>query len=151
METNETKDYQDLATALLSAVGERKNTEAQRKLELAPHDAIAKRWKPLLDAAKATEDALRDRVLEELERLEGLQRRLLERAATNPGLLSRILQIPEIHGVSFMFRDDVEIIDATQIPRAYWAPDEAKIKKAALAGVPISGVRVVQRRSVVVR
>jgi len=50
--------------------------------------------------------------------------------------------------VQFRTRDVVEIEDETKIPREYLIPDMVKIKKVALAGVEIPGVRVVKRREV---
>jgi len=50
--------------------------------------------------------------------------------------------------VQFRTRKDVQIEDENKLPREYLLPDMVKIRKVALAGIEIPGVKVVEVQSV---
>ena len=108
-------------------------------------------WKARLDSVKGLEDSLRADLLEALVALEGLQAAILAQASTDPSALGRLPTIPTLPGVSFAWRKDAEIIAPDEVPREWCTPDTTRIRKAALAGVQIPGVALVERRGVTVR
>ncbi len=55
----------------------------------------------------------------------------------------------ENSGLSMRKIKDIEIVDESMIPKEYWALDLVKIKKVALAGVEIPGVKVIEKTSMV--
>ncbi len=46
---------------------------------------------------------------------------------------------------------DIEIVDRNLIPDEYWVVDEMKVKKVALAGIEIPGVKVIEKTSMASR
>jgi hypothetical protein len=145
------QDCLNLGAELVDAVGCRKAAEAERKAALADFDAVVTQWKARLAPVKDLEEALRLELLALVEAVEAAQQHMLGLAVHDPSLAAKVPSVPKIPGVAFMWKDVVEIADPALIPAAYLAPDEAKIKAAALAGVPVPGVVKVQRRGVVVR
>ncbi len=55
----------------------------------------------------------------------------------------------ETSGLQMRKIKDIEIIDENEIPDEYWVLDLVKIKKVALAGVEIQGVKVIEKTSMV--
>jgi len=54
----------------------------------------------------------------------------------------------KLGGIQFRTVKDVVIEDETKLPREFLVPDMAKIRKVALAGVEIAGVKVVEKQIV---
>jgi len=54
-------------------------------------------------------------------------------------------------GVGFTNRRDIEITDADKIPKEYWIVDEVMVRKDALAGKQIPGVKRIVKKIVNVR
>lgn len=48
--------------------------------------------------------------------------------------------------VKFKTIKDIEIVDQAQVPDEYWVLDMPRVRKAALAGLPIPGVKVVEKK-----
>ena len=50
--------------------------------------------------------------------------------------------------LSRRIRQDIEIVDESLIPKEYWMVDLKKVKKVALAGIKIPGVKVIEVSSI---
>lgn len=57
----------------------------------------------------------------------------------------------EVSGLSMKKIKDIEITDRNLIPDEYWVVDEQKVKKVALAGIEIPGVKVIEKSSIASR
>lgn len=139
--------YRAAAGLLIESVGVRKSVDAGRKQALSPYDSEVALWKARTQAAKAAEDEMREALLNALCYLEQLQDICLAR----PDLVAITPQLPEVAGIGYQQRQDVEITDPGALPREVLVPDLVAIRKLVAAGVQVPGVASVTARSVVVR
>lgn len=57
----------------------------------------------------------------------------------------------ENSGLSMKKIKDIEIVDFNLVPKEYWTLDIVKVKKVALAGIEIPGVKVIEKTSIASR
>lgn len=57
----------------------------------------------------------------------------------------------ENSGLSMKKIKDIEIVDFNLVPKEYWTLDLVKVKKVALAGIEIPGVKVIEKTSIASR
>lgn len=57
----------------------------------------------------------------------------------------------ENSGLSMKKIKDIEIVDESLVPKEYWTLDLVKVKKVALAGIEIPGVKVIEKTSIASR
>lgn len=170
----EIKTADDLmkATDVLSQIKTaQKNLKATKDTILQPQlDAVTATrnlFKPFEEQLSEAEGAIKDKMIRyeadvdaAAKKQEATIEKKLDEGTMKPETAARkIEQIPTVGSqvtgargvVQFRIQKKIVIENATLLPREYLIPDESKIRKAALAGLQIPGVKVVEEKIVAAR
>ena len=140
-----------------------RQAETKRKLIVDPYNGLIKSinnyFRPLTDTLANCESAIKRKIMAYQQEIadKAEKARMATMKKIEEGKITLEQGVKKLEKVAepektvrsaeatMTFREvkKVEITDASKLPREYLIPDEAKIKKVALAGVQIPGVQVV--------
>jgi len=163
---NSDQSYQEASECLVEIKGKAKSLEAQRK-EITTPLLKAKRnvddlFRPALNSLKAAETAIKKGLVEYQRKAQELQKKALESVreeleeGSEEGNGEKVRELltkaqkdaPAVAGISIRTVTKYEITDESLLPREYMQPNTGTIRKAALAGKEIPGVRVWKEESI---
>lgn len=156
-------DHQDAIKALTKIGEERKRIDAQRKWWVDPLNERVKRinamFRPFIDGLESAEVLLRRKLVEyqnflakKSEEAKAAVMKKVEKGTMKvETAVAKIEKVKEpektvrTEEATVTYREVKKVVieDALKLPREYLIPDEVKIRKVALAGVVIPGVKVV--------
>lgn len=156
-------DQEKVIKSLTSIEGEWKRGEGVRKFFVDPLNEQVKKinglFKPSLDVLKDASTTIRRKLVDYQTRVAAkaeeakakVMKRVEKGTLTVETAVKKIENVKEAEKtvrteeatVTYREQKKVVIEDPTKLPREYLIPDEVKIRKVALAGVEIPGVKVI--------
>ena len=149
-------DFDQVGSDLISIKSKIKELEEMEKTSTKPQrEALANvkaLFKSPLDLLKAVESSIKKGMSDYVISVRGEKQQAMIEAvkSQDPNDMLRVsdMKDPAFTGIQIRNSQTVIIEDRTQIPAEYLKVDEAKVKKAAKAGVEIPGVRLIEKPTI---